>query len=163
MSIDKVANNTVSALYSGSFNAAPAAKIDNDFTSGTSEKRETKKPDIVAGTVSGDVAAATAISAAAGSLMVGEKPPISGGEEELARKLLDAKEALQTHFDVNNKKLDFSIHDESGRMVVKVVDPESGDVLKELPSEAVLKMAANIEKFQENVSSSAGFLFDEIV
>jgi len=82
---------------------------------------------------------------------------------DLEQKLLEAKDTLQDHFDVNNKKLNFSVHDDTGRMVVKVVDPDSGEILKELPSEAVLKMAANIEKFQDNISASSGLLFDEMV
>lgn len=82
---------------------------------------------------------------------------------DLEQKLLEAKDTLQAHFDVNNKKLNFSIHDDTGRMLVKIVDPDSGEILKELPSEAVLKMAANIEKFQDNVSASSGLLFDEMV
>lgn len=165
MSIDKVANNTVSDLYSGSFKTAPAVNVDNDFTGETSETRETKQQGAVSGVIPGSAPAVTvSVSAAGRQAATSETKPSSDvSDKELAQKLQDANKALQTHFDVNNKKLDFSIHDESGRMVVKVVDPESGDVLKELPSEAVLKMAANIEKFQENVSGSAGFLFDEIV
>ena len=82
---------------------------------------------------------------------------------DLEQKLLEAQDTLQAHFDVNNKKLNFSVHGDTGRMVVKVIDPESGEILKELPSEAVLKMAANIEKFQDNISASSGLLFDEMV
>lgn len=82
---------------------------------------------------------------------------------DLEQKLLEAKDTLQAHFDVNDKKLNFSVHGDTGRLVVKVVDPESGEILKELPSEAVLKMATNIEKFQDNISASSGLLFDEMV
>jgi len=82
---------------------------------------------------------------------------------DLEQELLEAKDTLQANFDVNNKKLNFSVHGDTGRMVVKVVDPESGEILKELPSEAVLKMATNIEKFQDNISASSGLLFDEMV
>jgi len=82
---------------------------------------------------------------------------------DLEQNLHQAKDTLQTHFDVNNKKLNFSVHDDTGRLVVKVVDPVSGEILKELPSEAVLKMATNIEKFQDNISASSGLLFDEMV
>jgi len=89
--------------------------------------------------------------------------PKPADDIDLEQKLLEAKDTLQAHFDVNNKKLNFSIHDDTGRMLVKIVDPESGEILKELPSEAVLKMAANIEKFQDNVSASSGLLFDEMV
>lgn len=82
---------------------------------------------------------------------------------DLEQKLLEARDTLQAHFDVNNKKLNFSVHDDTGRMLVKIVDPDSGEILKELPSEAVLKMAANIEKFQDNISAKSGLLFDEMV
>ena len=75
----------------------------------------------------------------------------------------EATEILQTHFDVNNKKLDFSVHDDSGRMIVKIIDPDSGEILKELPSEAVLKMADDIKQFQEDIFSSTGLLLDEMV
>jgi len=88
---------------------------------------------------------------------------VSQNDEKLEQKLLETADALQTHFDVNNKKLNFSVHRESERMIVKVIDPESGETLQELPSEAVLKMVANIEKFTDNISSSSGMLFDEIV
>ena len=89
--------------------------------------------------------------------------PEPGSNIDLEQNLHQAKDTLQTHFDVNNKKLNFSVHGDTGRLVVKVVDPESGEILKELPSEAVLKMVTNIEKFQDNISASSGLLFDEMV
>jgi len=89
--------------------------------------------------------------------------PEVANDINLEQKLLEAKDTLQAHFDVNNKKLNFSVHGDTGRLVVKVVDPESGEILKELPSEAVLKMAINIEKFQDNISARSGLLFDEMV
>ena len=95
-----------------------------------------------------------------------EKPlsePKLANDINLEQKLLEAKDTLQANFDANNKKLNFSVHGDTGRMIVKVVDPDSGEILKELPSEAVLKMAANIEKFQDNISASSGLLFDEMV
>jgi len=95
-----------------------------------------------------------------------EKPlsePKVENDINLEQKLLEAKDTLQAHFDVNNKKLNFSVNGDTGRLIVKVVDPESGEIIKELPSEAVLKMAINIEKFQDNISASSGLLFDEMV
>jgi len=89
--------------------------------------------------------------------------PKIANDINLEQKLLEAKDTLQAHFDVNSKKLNFSVHGDTGRMVVKIVDPESGETLKELPSEAVLKMVANIEQFQDNISASSGLLFDEMV
>ena len=94
---------------------------------------------------------------------IDKKPATIRNNEELDQKLHEATGILQTHFDVNNKKLDFSVHDDSGRMIVKIIDPDSGEILKELPSEAVLKMADDIKQFQEDIFSSSGLLLDEMV
>ena len=92
-----------------------------------------------------------------------KKPEDFRNNEELEQNLHEATEMLQTHFDVNNKKLDFSVHGDSGRMIVKIIDPDSGEILKELPSEAVLKMADDIKQFQADIFSSSGLLLDEMV
>ena len=94
---------------------------------------------------------------------IDKKPSNSRKDEELDQNLHEATEILQTHFDVNNKKLDFSVHGDSGRMIVKIIDPDSGEILKELPSEAVLKMADDIKQFQAYIFSSSGLLLDEMV
>ncbi|NQZ91301.1 MAG: flagellar protein FlaG [Moritella sp.] len=94
---------------------------------------------------------------------IDKKPSNSRKDEELDQNLHEATEILQTHFDVNNKKLDFSVHGDSGRMIVKIIDPDSGEILKELPSEAVLKMADDIKQFQADIFSSSGLLLDEMV
>ncbi|NQZ49762.1 MAG: flagellar protein FlaG [Moritella sp.] len=97
------------------------------------------------------------------TIEIDKKPATIRNNEELEQKLHEATEILQTHFDVNNKKLDFSVHDDSGRMIVKIIDPDSGEILKELPSEAVLKMADDIKQFQEDIFSNIGLLLDEMV
>lgn len=84
-------------------------------------------------------------------------------DEELVQNMQEATKILQTHFDVSNKKLDFSVHDDSGRMVVKIIDPDSGEILKELPSAEVLKMAVDIKRFQADIFSRSGLLLDEMV
>ncbi|MCY1390763.1 flagellar protein FlaG [compost metagenome] len=42
------------------------------------------------------------------------------------------------------RNLEFSIDDASGKVVVKVVDSENGDVIRQLPSEAALKLAQSL-------------------
>ena len=97
------------------------------------------------------------------TIEIDKKPATIRNNEELEQKLHEATGMLQTHFDVNNKKLDFSVHDDSGRMIVKIIDPDSGEILKELPSEGVLKMADDIKQFQEDIFSNIGLLLDEMV
>lgn len=42
--------------------------------------------------------------------------------------------------------LQFSTHEETGRIVVKVIDSESGEVVREIPPERVLAIAASIQE-----------------
>lgn len=52
--------------------------------------------------------------------------------------------------------LDFSIDDSTGRVVVKVIATDSGEVIRQQPSEATLKLAASL-------SDTSSLLFDEKV
>lgn len=44
------------------------------------------------------------------------------------------------------RDLDFSLDDSTGRMVVKVTDRASGDVVRQIPSEEALRLAENLEQ-----------------
>lgn len=44
------------------------------------------------------------------------------------------------------RDLDFSLDDSTGRMVVKVTDRVSGDVVRQIPSEEALRLAENLEQ-----------------
>ncbi|WP_340674596.1 flagellar protein FlaG [Paraperlucidibaca sp.] len=43
---------------------------------------------------------------------------------------------------LTQRKLEFSIDEDSGRNVVKVIDSDSGDVIRQFPSEEVLKLSS---------------------
>lgn len=75
-----------------------------------------------------------------------------GGEPEradLEKAVTDIRDFVQAA----QRKLDFSIDDSTGRVVVKVIATESGDVIRQIPSEAALKLA-------QNLSSASSLLFD---
>lgn len=66
--------------------------------------------------------------------------PISKKQlEELAVKLQEFVGDL-------DKSLRFETHQESGRDVVKVLDGESGDLIKQFPSEELLGIITNLSK-----------------
>ncbi|WP_312935382.1 flagellar protein FlaG [Pseudomonas sp.] len=44
----------------------------------------------------------------------------------------------------NQRNLEFSIDDDSGKVVVKVIATDSGEVIRQLPSEAALKLAQTL-------------------
>ena len=43
-----------------------------------------------------------------------------------------------------NRELNFSVDDSSGAVVVKVIDPQTNEVIRQIPAEAVLAVLQNI-------------------
>ena len=54
----------------------------------------------------------------------------------------------------NNVSLEFQVHEGTGRTVIHILDKETGEVIREIPSEKLLEMAAKIEEM-------SGLLFDK--
>lgn len=69
------------------------------------------------------------------------------------RSLDRIKKALE---EMNRNELEFSVHKKTGKTVVKVVDRDTGEVIKEIPPEELLDIAARINEM-------AGMLFDKRV
>ena len=44
-------------------------------------------------------------------------------------------------------RLKFSVHDATGRIIVKVINEDTGETIREVPSETILDMAANLDEF----------------
>ena len=53
----------------------------------------------------------------------------------------------------SQRNLDFSIDDSTGKVVVKVIATDSGEVIRQIPSETALKLA-------QNLSDAGSLLFD---
>jgi flagellar protein FlaG len=76
--------------------------------------------------------------------------------EESAERVSKIVEALQDSMDMirqRNTHLRFSVHEDTEEIMVKVTDQDSGEVIREIPSEEFLDIAA---KFEEMV----GLMFD---
>jgi len=71
-------------------------------------------------------------------------------------QLEDALEKLTRSADLFNKGLQFRIHDKTGRLIVRVIDRETEEVIRDIPPERILDLVASIEAF-------LGLLFDERV
>lgn len=64
----------------------------------------------------------------------------------LARESLDSAVASISSFVQNvQRNLAFSIDESSGQVVVKVTDRDSGDVIRQLPSEEALRLSEQLE------------------
>ena len=81
-----------------------------------------------------------------------ESIPQHTPETEVSPSLLDhVQENISARHNVN---LQFSVHEATGRTVVKVTDQESGKLIIEIPPEQVLELAVKIEEM-------IGLLFDK--
>lgn len=62
-----------------------------------------------------------------------------------------------------NRQLQFSIDENTNRSVVRVTDSESGDVIRQIPSEEVLALSDRIRELQSDVGAAVGVLFNRQV
>jgi len=69
-----------------------------------------------------------------------KKEPLSVDE------LTKVAQQLQDFVSGMNKTLEFSVHEDSGRNVIKVIDKDSGDLVKQYPSEEVLDIVSKLAK-----------------
>ncbi|WP_301003799.1 flagellar protein FlaG [Arsukibacterium sp.] len=100
--------------------------------------------------------------------------PLKVSQAETAKvvtPVIDVSKAeLQQAVDVVNqavaleqRSLSFSIDDVSGRSVIKVVDFATDELIKQIPSEELLKVAQDIKRLQEEMGQSIGLLIDNKV
>jgi len=65
--------------------------------------------------------------------------------QQMRKELDEALERLNEQVRKNNYNLNFSVDDTTNFVVVKVKDATSGDVIRQIPSETVLRVAHNLE------------------
>lgn len=63
-------------------------------------------------------------------------------------QLQEAVSTLQKFTQSIQRNLNFSIDDSTGRMVVKVTDSVSGDVIRQLPTEEALRLAESLDEMR---------------
>ena len=74
-------------------------------------------------------------------------------KEEIAKAVRNVSGYVQNV----SRELNFSIDSELEKTVITVIDEETGDVIRQIPSEDILEMARNIAQLKE--SSNKGILF----
>lgn len=74
-----------------------------------------------------------------------------------------AIEEIRDFVQTQRRDLNFSYDEGSRRSVIKVTDAESGDVIRQIPSEEVLKLAERIRNLQSEVGAAVGVLFNKSV
>jgi flagellar protein FlaG len=73
---------------------------------------------------------------------------------QVADDIREAIETLNTTLDLGKTKAMISHDADLNRYIVKIADEESGEIIREIPSEAVLKFARNLREIK-------GLLFDK--
>lgn len=78
-------------------------------------------------------------------------------------QLEEAVAKVESFLKVQNRDLAFTIDDDTKRSVVTVKDSSSGDVIRQIPSEEVLKLAERIQELQQDVGNSVGVFINNQV
>lgn len=86
------------------------------------------------------------------SIPADEKEPTNNTiSEAFIRKAVDkANETMKEH----NRSLEFRIHEKTNEIIVKIIDTDTKEVIREIPSEKILDMFANMLEL-------AGLIVDE--
>ena len=71
-------------------------------------------------------------------------PPEASGDAKQQR-LQDAVSELNSFVQNIRRNLEFTIDDESGRIVIKVIDSESKEVIRQIPPEEAVQLARTLE------------------
>ena len=85
--------------------------------------------------------------------LASQKTRASEEIQAVQAKLDEIVSHLNVKMEVRDKSLNFSVDEVSNRVMVTVTDKVSGKVVRQVPSEAILKVAHNIEALK-------GVLFD---
>lgn len=67
---------------------------------------------------------------------------------EKPKDVADAVERIRTHVQSLQRNLDFSVDDSTGQVVVQVLDGDSGKVVRQIPSEEILRLAERLDEMR---------------
>lgn len=71
-------------------------------------------------------------------------PIVNSVKKPERAELEQAVQDIQAFVQSSQRNLEFSIDDSTGKVVVKVIATESGEVIRQLPTEAALKLAQSL-------------------
>ncbi|MFA7350263.1 MAG: flagellar protein FlaG [Methylotenera sp.] len=103
-----------------------------------------KRPTVAPSAAGGPVAADRPASVAVGVKSVENKPPVEVDKATLAAAVKKLNELVAPTL----QNIEFSMDQESDRMVVKVVDTTTQKVLRQIPNEEVLAFSKTLGRLQ---------------
>jgi flagellar protein FlaG len=110
-------------------------------------------------TASSDVQSSTLsqVSLAAGDIRE------NTGRQATESQIASAASQISDFVNSNSRQLNFSVDDASNKPVVKVTDANSGEVIRQIPSEEVLELSERLKDLQTDVGNAVGVLFNRQV
>ncbi|VWX35522.1 conserved hypothetical protein [Limnobacter sp. 130] len=76
------------------------------------------------------------------------KPPMGGQAELSVGELIEVVQKANAALTSNQSNLKFLVDSDNGKPIVQIVDRETQEILKQIPSVEMLKIAKAIEKMQ---------------
>lgn len=102
-----------------------------------------------------------------------QNPPVSVQQKVALKVDSNLLAAMNNQLEVAGTGLAFSVDEATSSSIIKVVEKETGDVVKQFPSEDSLKIMKNIQAYLNEVNSQqqgsfkkeelTGILFNEII
>jgi len=81
-------------------------------------------------------------------MVVEKKDNVTSAREEVPREEVEqAAEKLNRLMGLVERRLKFEIHDKSNRVMVKIIDEKSGEVLREVPPKKILDMLSSFAEY----------------
>jgi flagellar protein FlaG len=104
--------------------------------------------------VNNDAAKAVAQSTQVLKSVAETKEKAEKSREDIEKRLDQAVQRLNEQMQNGQRELGFSVDNKTDKLIVKVTNKETGELIRQIPAEAVVKMAQSIESLK-------GVLFDK--
>ena len=75
-------------------------------------------------------------------------PPIASPPPVQQAELVQAVQVINSYVQNLRRDLEFTIDDKTDRTIIRVIDSETREVIRQMPSEAALAMARSLEQTQ---------------
>lgn len=85
------------------------------------------------------------------------------GEEASIQNIESAVSEVRDFVQSQRTNLNFSFNDDSNRSIVQVTDSDTGELIRQIPSEEVLALSDRIRGLQSDVGEAVGVLFSKEV
>lgn len=88
---------------------------------------------------------------------------VSTDKQLSKEKSIEVLEQANAILKLSNSDIEFKLDDSSGKLVFYIKDADSGDVLRQIPNESMLRLSENITQFLEGVSELSGSSSQRVV